>query len=617
MYKKLLIITTLVAILPSSTQHAFAAEEPIGSRDFGVLYIGDGSDADARQFRTRFLNMGWNQEVWKTSHSTVNFPRHFHFTRGVDNNHTEAGADADILYISGHGWECTTLPIYRLRGGTQPMRMPREYWVTPDTTTISNAQWEVGIEWRGLFPNNESRWNHDLEWVVLAACSQLNTVLDGSLGRVWPEGSPTNSAAKTWARTLLGNGARAHGIFGYRGSAPGDGADVRIADTFINYMTIAHPLTVLTSWQRANTPALAGNSTWAAVVHHANEADRLHGSGHVTPDTTGTYHIDYWSSFTSYNNRRILDGRGGRYETMSERPSLIERAFTKARGLFEFSAPAYARQGAAGFKVGETEFRIGENAAKQLEASNIEKSKLKINRNRENEKKTVNSLLRNMRNVERSKKEDGTVVYEDGRSDAKIKVYPSGTIAWDRHEQLENKPTDLTKDQAVQRAQDFIEEYGGFPADAEVTRVTTVEVTELDLSGDGAEERPRAVEYSILFSRKVNGISTDGAYGIEVVIDSSGPTRMHKAWPDIKTQNSDLGDRVIDPAIALESFKDIVDDYWTIENLGTAEITDINLVYHREDYKTNKTEIVPAWRILIDDTLPVYVDAITGGKLER
>ncbi|GAB4277748.1 MAG: hypothetical protein Kow0056_09520 [Coriobacteriia bacterium] len=301
----------LLPVVAVCTLLARPAVSEAESRDFGVLYIGNYSDADARYVRDRFLAEGWNQEVFKTSRSTLPgmWPAHYHFTHGPGSKMAEAGDDCDFLYVSGHGYSRAKFPIFRY-GVSAPVDS-----ISPDTNCTNDSPWEVGIEWKGKFPSNESRWDYDIEWAVFAACSQL----DWRTPPYAPYAFGKDSAAKAWARTLLGEPGRMHSIFGYWGKAPAGNTDTAIARRFLD-AAFDDGTSVLGAWMRANQ---AYGTAWAAVTHAENRYDRLHGVGSgATPDTSpfAKYHIDYYCSTTP---KRILDGRGGSYEQMSnrERPS--------------------------------------------------------------------------------------------------------------------------------------------------------------------------------------------------------------------------------------------------------------------------------------------------------
>ena len=178
----------------------------------------------------------------------------------------DIGRYTDIVYINSHGYGYTNIVNHDMTGD------PIEYFCAEDSVEIlypTNDLPKIGIgaEWLdNSRTKTDSYWNQRTKWVILSPCSQLNYINEDAVAH-W-EGL---TSAEVWARTLLGDGHRIHGILGFYGAAPqGTAHTDRLSDFFTEW---SH-LPLVEAWGCAHN-RLTGSSTWAAVFHHTNIEDTL------------------------------------------------------------------------------------------------------------------------------------------------------------------------------------------------------------------------------------------------------------------------------------------------------------------------------------------------------
>ena len=178
----------------------------------------------------------------------------------------DIGRYTDIVYINAHGYKSANILIYDKNNNGFEYFCPEDSVEIIDPGTIL-PQVGIGAEWLGdSRTKTDSYWNERTKWVILSPCSQLNYI--GHESEVeWEE----LTSAEVWARTMLGDGHRIHGILGFYGSAPrGTAHTDRLSDFFTDW---SH-LPLVDAWGCAHN-RLTGSSTWAAVFHHTNIEDTL------------------------------------------------------------------------------------------------------------------------------------------------------------------------------------------------------------------------------------------------------------------------------------------------------------------------------------------------------
>ncbi len=567
-----------LCLVLSVTMLSASAPLALAGNEFGVLYTGNYDDADADAFRARMLGIGWRQEVWKTSNSSRRSmkPAHFHFTDGIDGRLTESGDDCDLLYISGHGWRHAKFPIYWSKGASAPYDS-----ISADTNCVGGPSvhpWEVGVDWAGKWPSNESRWDYDIEWAIFAACNQLD--YRTSSGRVaYSDSWPRNSSAKVWARTLLGEPGRMHAILGYWGTAPAGNHDVYVIEDFLDDC-IDNDATVCDAWARANGK---WGFPWAYVVHSANRNDRLHGQGAgATPDTNprSSYRIDYYRSGLK---ARILDGRGGAYEKVSEAPGFIERASEWLEGTFGVESAHAARR------------RRG--------------------------LRTRDRCTLRFRHAPHGKRARfAPVSFHAVRPDARrmracgmemtATVRPSGEFEMHSGRRMGQRVIgDRPMPHAVAAAKEALEALGPQFEDAEAAEVYAVVHSTLDLDSE-APDPEEVVQYTVRFVQRLDDAYVEGpGTGVMVTVDGEGVSDITGYWVDEDScDEAGMSRLPVDPeGLALRrgrvgaALKVAEDDI---------EVRNTDMVYLADPRSGGRMS--PAWRYELDGGEAFYLDAGSG-----
>jgi hypothetical protein len=487
---------------------------------FGALYVGQYDDGDAETFRSRMLAEGWHQEVWKTNNSTSTSmkPHHYHFTHGADDAMTEAGDDCDMLYVSGHGWRRAKIPIFWARTSSTPYDS-----LSADTLCVGGPTvhpWEIGVDWAGAYPSNESRWDSDIEWAIFAACNQLDyrTTSDRI---AYPDGAPSNSSAKTWARTLLGAPSRMHAIFGYWDTAPAGSYDTAVTNAFLDGC-FDDDLTLGTAWANAN--ARYGFS-WAFVTHTANRLDRFqgHGAG-VTTDTDpdSSYGIDYYRAGVS---GRILDGRGGSYESVSaDREG--DGAFAALKRVLgiesAFAAPVCEFESQGRWLNLDRMSETPRSAPTELQATPLvpHADRLLVS----------GAASQTTEGDSGTSRAFGRSVGAEGRESARVSA--RGEFEYHSGRGLAAASAGMSRERAVATARAYLLRVDPGFADAVAADVSEVTRTRLDLESD-RPEASEAVQYQVRFVQRLDGMYVEGpGAGATVVLDSQGVNAAFGRWLD-------------------------------------------------------------------------------------
>ncbi len=573
-----------------------AADSP----EFGVLYTGEFDDADARVFRDRMRALGWYQEVFKTSHaaSSTDRPRHYNFTHGVDDKQTQAGDDCDILYVSGHGWRRAKIPIYDNR----PQVVDS---ISADSQCVGGPSvhpWEIGVDWLGQFPSNESRWDYDLEWAIFAACLQLdNRTTSDKLA--YSNNAPRESSAKAWGRTLLGTPGRMHGIFGYWDVAPAGSYDTYVVNDFFTHAA-GHDDTVGTAWAQAN--AKYGWS-WAFLTHSENRNDRLHGQGAgPTADTkaTSAYHVDYYKSALS---GRILDGRGGAYEQLSDAGSGTLGHWLKVLlgGVEQAFANESDRRVRSQKRTFELPRRVG-GGEKQYAAFDAEPVRLD----------PLVLLQGAPLSIEtsqgpngRSHEAHGTGSGRDGLERAVVQA--NGRFEYHSGRGVGVERVALQRDEVVEIARGYLS--GVDPSFASATpaeiRTVTRERMEFDSSTPGTET---IVQYEVRFAQRARGLYVDGpGVGACVTVDSLGVGDAYGYWVDgrsLRRRSARINS--VGAHQALEANAQEIGGLIKLPE-GEIPLHAADVVLHIDPDASSALE--PAWRFETGDATAFYVRAQGDG----
>jgi len=572
---------------------------------YAALYTGNMDDYDQERFAYHFASHGWSCEVNKST-NTANKPHHYHFTHGPYDDNYQGADDADILYQSGHGFDQGFIPIYDYYGDATYSDS-----ISPDTNCTNSSPWEIGVDWAGLFPDNQSRWDTDIEWIIFAGCSQLRTIAQG--------GAITyadNGPAKTWARTLLGDPARAHAIMGYWYTAPGDGHDYKVVNNFHEY-AFHTQYSVCGSWIHANRDE--GETDWALVSHTANRYEQLIGVGSgPNPDTTGTYYIDYW---TEYLGQRILDGRGGAYEdpdvVLEDSRSWFQRALDWLLAPQEAYADFVDRTPARLY-ADDTTFEVspavrGPNSASGRSFAAMYAAPIRPD--------AETYLQRGVGRVEHSS--DGVNELDvsfglmRGNEGTETACWHSdGTFSYHSGRGVGSRPVGMSVEEAIEIARTYLTERGELPDDAVLASVNEVSFERwTDLDSADEQQESVVVQYSVRFIQDAGGVFVEGpGTGILVTVGPDGVDDVYKKWFEL----TPVEGAPVRAGIASAALQEMLDHARSQRDLEEeATISSLDVVLYADASASGECTLEPAWRAELDSGQALYGGAASGAPVVR
>lgn len=230
-------------------------------RTFSAFDIGDSSQDEVSLVSQYLTNYGY------TNLGTYNNADHYISAQNIK----DIGRYSDVVYINGHGGRYANLWVqYDGDGDGIIDEDPIEYLCADDSVNTNNSLNKIGIgaQWKpGSTTKTTSYWNQKTKWVILAECSQLNYGTEEGAGNHW---NGLNSA-QVWARTMLGDGVRIHGILGYYEYAPA--ADAHLAK-LENFFNTSSQVSIIKAWKSVHN-TLVGTANWAMLYHSENSSDRL------------------------------------------------------------------------------------------------------------------------------------------------------------------------------------------------------------------------------------------------------------------------------------------------------------------------------------------------------
>lgn len=271
----LFIITFIFLFLITYSMSFAAAVDDDSQIEFSTIYAGNLNDQDWYYAKKDLLAYGYTRRLDGTSHEGQ--VRWWSISGEYPPDYPGEYSDgADFLYYSTHG--TTNNDPSTNRQYTKVYRKP-DYWQSPidllyadggDTTSVKY----IDDGWRSKPIRSYSKWDNDLEWIILAACNQLEhfySIEDG---------------AHEYGKTLLGYPNRVHSIWGYHETAPegplySDGfyRDTKIIRKFLKYTTQLNqaptggPWSVRSAWEKANE--LYEITSWSGVYHVANRGEAM------------------------------------------------------------------------------------------------------------------------------------------------------------------------------------------------------------------------------------------------------------------------------------------------------------------------------------------------------
>jgi len=124
-----------------------------------------------------------------------------------------------------------------------------------------------------------------------------------------------------------------------------------------------------------------------------------------------------------------------------------------------------------------------------------------------------------LRHARISKREDGRTCYWVG--DRLQEVYPTGWHIYHVGSKIPDDPVGFGREEAVARAEKFLEDRGIDVNRLAVQKVWTLHETRLDLSGEGGDETG-FLAYQVGFGRTLNGLPLANGDRITVQLSNTG-----------------------------------------------------------------------------------------------
>lgn len=549
---------------------------------YSVFYLnGDpappNEDGDATNFANGMANLGYNLV---THNSTLG-----NYTRPSVSNILNA-KNSTFMYISGHGMPDTELFIGSLNSPTDSFAASFNFnksWNYPNTSKDDPYNYvgssEIGIDYidtSGTMTN--SRWDGDMKWLFLGACSQLDfKASDTSDSFPSKPDAVYNGlySASVWARTMLGYRSvydystgswrntpkRLHGIAGYYGSAPAGDGDNNAINAFFEYTNAYMYRNIRTAWQDANSwPA----SNWAVLVHRSNSTDFVPGKQTgLTADTTGTPIIDLYRRDSSNYNVPLI-------QTNSS-SSKIE-SFSSLGVTFRLAAKP----------------TVQENTYSELSSELITPD--------------INLLSRKLMGEisQKIQKDTNQTMISGNKSLTELK---DGSVEYRNLNISNNKKQDdfFNEEQAVLKSKQFLKELGIYPEDAYLDGVSkTVRIN--DILNESQKPTTDILEYEVVLKHKFDG-KTLNKDAITVRINSDGVSAMNFKWHKITGTSKDRRS-VITPNEALNKFKEEIHKQWKVT--PESDITEFNVEYSFDELEG---VFKPVWKIVVNNDAPVLIDA--------
>ena len=240
---------------------------------FSAFDMGDSSQDEAALVNSKLVGYGY------TSIGTYNNKTNYIPLESP----IDVGRYSDIIYINSHGGRGAYMWHQTYNGAT----------ATKDGYVCADARFteedglpvaEVGATFKsGSSTITDSKWNLRTKWAIFGGCHQLSYQSNSM------EGSLYNGLynADWWAKTMLGDGVRMHGILGYYKGAPP--ANVSY-DRLNNFLTFANDRTIVNAWRDAHSQLLDISTNWAMIYHSANASDTIKGYTNST-ETGSAYNI--------------------------------------------------------------------------------------------------------------------------------------------------------------------------------------------------------------------------------------------------------------------------------------------------------------------------------------
>ncbi len=585
------ILLMLVFLIVSQQSFSVFAEDT--SKDYCAYSIGEGDDADYDEFVSLMNIRGFTEYIKKTNNSTS--PSLIPTGLSLQNSKY-----ADIAYFTGHGFHQAYMPIYR---NYQDGFSNYYQAFCAESTAVDFSdyppnnppipKYEIGTAFKsGSTTKTESIWKDDLEWAIFAACSQLDYGSQGD-GNWW---NGLNNA-QIWARTLLGDGNRAHGILGYYGSAPGD-RDVTVVQNFILYSFgtfYPNPIyKIPDAWRLANEWNLGfSGSNWAVVYHNANYDDYMLNMTSDTPNGS------------AYTIKR--KARGSTTQTMPL--AMNNNVSLSATNNSLFSNAMIDNYQVDKIEKNDREYIIKKNTVKN-DVENIQLKDLQhkiINYN-----KLKSELLGG--SYEKVLEKNGESYYSN--NEKRLNILKNGKIEFRDVSIEEDKKVSIDTNEAVDIAKKYLQRLDLLPSDNYQVYISTIETSTMSFADNAlSEEQPDITEYNVIFIHTYNGIPilASDDEGISVIINNKGVKSLDYSWREIQIDTRKKEDiKIIEQTVAIDKYIENFDKLYKSKD-KKVEIEDVSLMYYYD-----KNSVVPVWSFSLGKSRDLsMIDAVNNEVIHQ
>lgn len=352
-----------------------------------------------------------------------------------------------------------------------------------------------------------------------------------------------------------------HHLLGYRDLSY-EGTDTKIVDEFFWYSSeYASPYTVWSSWITANRTYSLYN--WAIIGHSNNKNDYLPGiKTGVTADQSSNSDVYRWQD------------SGGSSITSTSLSSY-------AKSVNDISG-----------NIPDDE--IDKLSDKYLYTIKTKREKIDIS-------KIGAGLLGD------GYKTDLKARYMSSPNGS-IRLFDDDSFVYSR--EIKTDKIDLTQDKVKQQVEEFINNNGGMRNDLELAAV-------VPSIAEGEAGNQIVIGYTFQYKQKYNDTIIDGnfANGVTVSYDADGVNFYMRDVKDLTSKNKNLKQQKV------KQPKDIINKAKNVENtpIKSDEAPDyknISFVYYSYPFNANKNELIPAYKLSINDTNALFFDAVTGELLD-
>lgn len=187
-----------------------------------------------------------------------------------------------------------------------------------------------------------------------------------------------------------------------------------------------------------------------------------------------------------------------------------------------------------------------------------------------------------------------------------------GAITYRRLDSSDDQPMELTDEEALQQAKEYLKKAGLLPEDAYHTDVRRVSRTAIDLNG-GEAAQPETTSIEVRFYRVFNGVDviSDQEDGILLSFDAQGIRSLQYLWR--KIDSSEIAEKT-DP-ISSEDAHQIYLDQWDTRHGTCCEPTENPEIFNAYIQLNGVSR--PCWVIAEDRayTNAWFIDMFTGEVL--